>query len=168
LSICRALWAWWRCGNSAPMWPPNTPIIGLTRRPAPGARSGVESGSMPAVRAPSPDGMTFKLAEEVFAGSKKDVCGGRFHSVGTARLRCLRALCPICCPMIPAMRQAPHTLSTAASRQPDRVFRGSRRCAIEQRSGPWRNSDAWILFVANACFRNAQAGLGKWSCHATG
>src|SRR6202047_5304879 len=35
----------------------------------------------------------------------------------------LPALCPICCPMIPAMRQVPHTLSTAASRQPDRVFR---------------------------------------------
>src|SRR5260370_1187023 len=35
----------------------------------------------------------------------------------------LPALCPICCPMIPAMRQVRHTLSTAASRQPDRVFR---------------------------------------------
>jgi len=66
--------------------------------------------------------MTFKLAEEVFAGSKKTFAETGFHSVGTARLKMLRALCPICCPMIPAMRQAPRTLSTAASRQPDRVF----------------------------------------------
>src|SRR5580693_2442647 len=48
----------------------------------------------------------------------------------------LLALCPICCPMIPAMRQAPHTLSTAASRQPDRVFWGNRRCAIDKGAGP--------------------------------
>ena len=65
--------------------------------------------------------MIFKLAEEVFTGSKKTFAE-TVHSVGTARLKMLRALCPICCAMIPAMRQAPRTLSKAASQQPDRVF----------------------------------------------
>src|SRR5258708_5404857 len=66
--------------------------------------------------------MTFKLAEEVFAGSKKTFA----ETVPLGRRGThedVPALCPICCPMIPGMRQVRHTLSTAASRQRDRVFR---------------------------------------------
>jgi 3alpha(or 20beta)-hydroxysteroid dehydrogenase len=103
-------------------------IIGLTKTAAleQGARGVRVNACCPG---PIAGRMTFKLAEEVFARSKRTFAE-TVASVGTARLKMLRALCPICCPMIPAMRQAPHTLSTAASRQRDRVFSGNRRCAV--------------------------------------
>ena len=67
--------------------------------------------------------MTFKLAEEVFTGSKKTFAETvRLGRHGTPED--VAGLVSYLRPMIPAMRQAPHTLSTAASRQPDRVSWG--------------------------------------------